>query len=171
MVCKNKDSVVLSCSCGCGGTYIFKYAFDILYVECLDGVFSTKQPSIIYDVKEKVKKLHKKIKNKPVYLQEVVMDKKEFWEFIDALTELVESMSDEENENTIGVEEDTEASSIVAERYRYPDTDFEEDYDICLKSKLSTKHLLFNEYRAYDTCFTKKQMMAFLKNVNKKFER
>lgn len=167
MLYKNNDSILLTCPCGCGLTYNFKYSFSVIYVECLSSVFYAKQDNIKYKIEDKCKKLYKRIRKKPIYLNEIPLQKEEFWSFIDALTGLVEGMSDEENDDTKCCEVDKENSSLVVTKYKFDNSDML--YDVCLKCKQNTKDLLFHEHRAYDTCFTKKQLQKFLNNVNIKF--
>ncbi len=165
MVYNNENGVVISCNCGCGTSLNF-FAYDsVLYVDALDSTFSTAQSKMRYRIKDKCKLMHNRFQKKPIHQHEILLKENEFKEFLENLKRITELLKEEDEDCLIC--DDSEKSAIHITKMKLPNE--EVIYSVDLRIRLNTKNLIFNQHRAYETYFTKKQMQNFIKNIETKF--
>lgn len=162
---EKENSILITCNCGCGNSFKFSILDSVLYIDALASIFSAKQDRIKDRIKEKYNFIKKKIQKKPIYQDGIILDEDEFKEFLDKLKIIVDTMGEDKQDASICQDEEKSAIHVIKMNIANEHI----LYDIDLRIRLNTKNLMLHQHRAYETYFSKEQMLNFIKNMEKKF--
>lgn len=144
MVYQGNNSFIVSCSCGCGQSLLFKVHGEYVFVSALKSSFYSCQESKIGRIIDRIKDM-----SKTKYICDMFLKKIEKEDFLKALYSL--KVQDG------GFKENNQSYLTL-----YKDDDF--GFGVGLKTKQSKKDVIFGkEYRAYELMLNKDEFVKFRK--------
>lgn len=185
MVFKKDNEIIVTCNCGCEEGFYIKKNDNLIWISSISSNFYTNQNDLKYIMKEKYSKLKKLYHNKNIYVGEIILKEKELKELLILLKALALDFSEVNSEDLVSnsfsdlIEAKPEDKVLASEpksklHITSIPSDFseEKEYSLEFKTSINVSDVLKNkEYQSYDSIFTIKEILTFIKNAEKFIEK
>ena len=165
MIGKTDRTIYIKCTCGCS-VMTLHYAFGGVYFNVYGEKFYSSQIKISDIISDKFKNLKSAIKKEKVYNADVIIEKKDFDEFVEILEPFLEGIEEIDKKEYHDEYEKSDMGSHFCIQRISSDL-----YSLSLITKYSIKDVLLNKtHRTYDTFLSLPDFKKFVSNVKKYYK-